>query len=158
MPYVLFVPNLWIFFSVYDLKMKKKTYLRNCTEDKEQAEYNCTMNFIASKMNCSIALSEKMFYPKHFPLCKTKYELELFIELRKNIYRGYYKEELKKCFVKTCTEASWVASYQAPITKEHNQEIKKVFGYNEKEKLSALSFWMPYSEVSIIFEANYNYF
>ena len=37
--------------------MKKKKYLRNCTKDETKAEYDCTMKFIASEMNCSIPVS-----------------------------------------------------------------------------------------------------
>ena len=129
--------------------MKKKTYLRDCTDDKKQAEYDCIMKFIASKMNCTIVLAEKKFYPDNYPLCKTKYELRLYAKIRKNVYNGNYSKELKHCFVRRCTEASWIASYQAPITKEHNKYIMEVLKYNESEKMALLTFWMPYSEVHI---------
>ena len=131
--------------------MKKKTYLSDCNDDEEQPEYDCIMKFIATKMNCTIVLAEKKFYPDDFPLCKTKYELKLYAKVRKNVYNGNYSKELEHCFVRRCTEESWIASYQAPITKEHNQYIMEVLNYNETEKMALLTFWMPYSEVHITY-------
>ena len=132
--------------------MKKKKYLRNCTKDENKAEYDCTMKFIASKMNCSIVLAEKSFYPEHYPLCETQYDLDSYIKIRKNIYNGSYDKELQHCYVRRCSEESWLARFQAPITKEHNQQIKKYFKLtelNQSEKMAMLTFWMPYTEVKL---------
>ena len=73
--------------------MKKKTYLSDCNDDEEQPEYDCIMKFIATKMNCTIVLAEKKFYPDDFPLCKTKYELKLYAKVRKNVYPINYFEK-----------------------------------------------------------------
>ena len=127
--------------------MKKKKYLRNCTKDETKAEYDCTMKFIASEMNCSIVLAEKSFYPEHYPLCQTQYEFDSYIKIRKNIYNGSYDKQLQHCYLRRCSEESWVARFQAPITKEHNQQILELTELNKTEKMAMLTFWMPYTEV-----------
>ena len=128
--------------------MKKKKYLRNCTKDETKAEYDCTMKFIASEMNCSIVLAEKSFYPENYPLCQTQYEFDSYIKIRKNIYNGSYDKQLQHCYLRRCSEESWVARFQAPITKEHNQQILELTELNKTEKMAMLTFWMPYTEVT----------
>ena len=126
---------------MYDLEMKKKVSVFNCT-DTQMKRIDCIMNFIASKMNCSILL-EKTYFPKNYPLCTTQKDLQSYYNIRLRIYQGLFDEELKSCHENKCKQKSWVSNLQG----------QHVVSYSPKgslnDKIAAFSFQMSNKEVNI---------
>ena len=87
-------------FRWYDLTMKTNKRISNCNSQKI---FDCTMEFIVSKMNCSMEW-EVQYYPANFPICQSKEDLKKYIELRKSVYNGEFEKEIRHCFGKKCQQ------------------------------------------------------
>ena len=126
---------------MYDLEMKKKLSVFNCT-DTQMKRYDCIMNFIASKMNCSILL-EKIYFPKNYPLCTTQEDLQSYYKIRLKIYQGLFDKELKSCHQQKCRQKSWVSNLQGQHLVHHST------GKNDgnTDNIAAFSFQMSNKEV-----------
>ena len=120
--------------------MKKKVSVFNCT-DTQLKRYDCIMNFIASKMNCSIDL-EKNYFPKNYSLCTTKEDLQSYYNIRLKIYQGLFDEELKSCHEHKCKQKSWISSLQGQHVVHNSTD------YQENDKMASFSFQMSNKEVN----------
>ena len=87
-------------FRFYDLNTKGKRKLQNC-EDKPSKLFDCTMEFIVSKMNCSFEWDQK-YHLENVSKCTSKSELKSYLDLRKRIYHKEYEQDLKHCFSSKC--------------------------------------------------------
>ena len=87
-------------FRWYDLTMKTNKRISNCNSQKI---FDCTMDFIVSKMNCSMEW-EVQYYPANFPICQSKEDLKKYIELRQSVYNGDFVEEIRHCFGRKCQQ------------------------------------------------------
>ena len=127
-----------IYLRLYDLEMKKKVSVFNCT-DIQLKRYDCIMNFIASKMNCSIEL-ERKYFPKEYPLCSTQEDLQSYYSIRLKIYQGLFDEELKSCHERKCKQKSWAGNLLG-------QHIVH-YSNGKNDKTAAFSFQMSKKEVN----------
>ena len=134
--------------------MKKKKILQDCRNDDKnqivQGEFDCIMEFIASKMQCKNEL-EKYYYPEHYPSCQSKEDLKFYFETRIKIYNGSYDNELKHCFEKRCIEESWTADYQTPITRELLHETWQI--KEQDIDTTAMFFFQLQHEVNSIIQS-----
>ena len=75
---------------MYQLKMSRKKIISNCTTDWRNQRFKCVMNFIISKMNCTIKWKKSYYSTKDVPICQTKEDLKLYFNIKHNIYKADY--------------------------------------------------------------------
>ena len=85
-------------FRWYDFTMNTNKRISNCNSQKI---FDCTMDFIVSKMNCSMEW-EVQHYPANFPICQSKEDLKKYIELKKSVLNGESGKEIGHCFGEKC--------------------------------------------------------
>ena len=131
---------------MYDLEMKKKLSVFNCT-DTQMKRYDCIMNFIASKMNCSILL-EKTYFPKNYPLCTTQEDLQSYYNIRLKIYQGLFDKELKSCHEHKCKQKLWVSNLQGQHLVHPSTGKNDNISNGNNDNIAAFSFQMSNKEVN----------
>ena len=82
--------------------MKSNRRISNCKKEPSKT-FDCIMEFVVSKMNCSMEWEAK-YYPNYYPVCQSVEDLKTYIELRKTIYKNEFKNELEHCFSTKCQE------------------------------------------------------
>ena len=102
-------------FRWYDINMKTNKRITNCNSQKI---FECTMEFIVSKMNCSMEW-EVQHYPAHFPTCQSKEDLKKYIELQKSVFNGAFEKEIGHCFGKKCQQNYAKADLRIEMDEEY---------------------------------------
>ena len=68
--------------------MIKKKLVSDCITNKQpKGQFDCVMEFIASKMNCSMNFTNE-FYPANLNLCQSKEDLKRYIDIKIDIYKA----------------------------------------------------------------------
>ena len=126
--------TILINFRWYDINMKTNKRISNCNSRKI---FDCTMEFIVSKMNCSMEW-EVQHYPVHFSTCQSAEDLKKYIELRKSVYNGdEFEEEIRHCFGKKCQQNYAMVD----LRMEHDKELLfQYMGLAEYENITTLTF------------------
>ena len=101
-------------FRWYDISMKTNKKISKCNSRKI---FDCTMQFIVSKMNCSMEW-DVMYYPAQYPTCTSKLELKKYIKLRKSVFYGKFENEIGHCFAKKCQHNYTIAHLRMDYDKE----------------------------------------
>ena len=97
--------------------------------------FDCIMEFIVSKMNCSMEWEAK-YYPNNYPLCQSVPELKTYLELRKSIYNNEFKNELEHCFSKKCQENEATAE----LIFSYDEELISYFTSDQAKNMSMFIF------------------
>ena len=105
-------------FRWYDLNMKTNRRISNCNSQKI---FDCTMEVLVSKMNCSMEW-EIQHYPAHFPICQSKEDLKKYIELQKSVHNGEFEKEIGHCFGKKCQQNHAIIDLRLEMDKEYVDE------------------------------------
>ena len=121
------------YFRWYDISMKTNKKISKCNSQKV---FDCTMDFIISKMNCSMEW-DVMYYPAQFPTCTSKLDLKKYIELRKSVFYGKFENEIGHCFGKKCQQNYTIAELRMDYDKELLYEY---FMSTAKENTTLLMF------------------
>ena len=97
--------------------------------------FDCIMEFIVSKMNCSMEWEAK-YYPNNYPLCQSVAELKTYLELRKSIYNNDFKNELEHCFSTKCQENEATAE----LIFSYDEELISYFTSDQAKNMSMFIF------------------
>ena len=133
-------------FRYFDLKTIASKKINNCIEDPKE-QFGCIMNFIASKMNCSIPW-ERQFYSQKLALCESKEELQNYIKLKLDIYNLTYDRELSQCLKSKCFEKVAIPNSKM----DFDEELLKYYGWFDEfigKNISILFFAKTQMNVSI---------
>ena len=125
--------TILINFRWYDINMKTNKRISNCNSQKI---FDCTMEFIVSKMNCSMQW-EVQHYPAHFSTCQSAEDLKKYIELRKSVYNGEFEEEIRHCFGKKCQQNYAMVELRMEQDKEL---LYQYMGLEDYENITTLTF------------------